>query len=103
MTTRTILTLTGADNMTLDGSLAQCWHIDLVSNVNSVRVKNMVAGVLYTVILEQDATGSHTFAWPPACINATAIDLAPLATTLQNFVGDTGGLLISHAPGTWNP
>jgi hypothetical protein len=100
---RTIRTLTGADNMILDGSLAQCWHIDLVANVSGMRIKNMTAGQLYTIIFEQDASGGHTFQWPNSCVNATDVGLAALSKTLQNFVGDTGGVLISHAPGTWTP
>lgn len=98
---RNYLYIEAQENMLFDGLEAESWHIALGTNVHTARVKNISPGQLYTFLFEQDYAGSHTFTWPPACTNATAISMDPDAITIQNFIGDTGGILRAHVPGTW--
>jgi hypothetical protein len=86
----------------LDGLAAVCWVINMQNDVLKPRVKNISPGQLYTVIIEQDAAGNHLFTWPPVCRNAARVNPAANSTTVQNFIGFTGGLLLANIPGTWN-
>jgi hypothetical protein len=98
---RNYLYIDAQNNMLFDGLEAECWHIALGVNVSSARVKNISPGQLYTFLFEQNYEGFNTFQWPSACVNGTAINLDPNSITIQNFIGDTGGILRAHVPGTW--
>ena len=87
--------------MVFDGNRAVCFIVGLHSDVKTARVKNIAPGALYTFIFHQDAAGQNTFAWPSQCLNAPLVDPAPNSTTIQNFIGTTGGMLMADLPGTW--
>jgi hypothetical protein len=99
--TRTIQYLDAGGAMIFDGLAAAVWQISMTADVtNPPRVTNIIPGALYTFIFVQDAAPS-TFAWPAACKNPIAVDLAPLSTTTQNFIGYSGNVLYANLPGTW--
>ena len=93
-------TLNSGSLMVFDGLEAVCWLINMQSSVTSPRITNIAPGQLYTFIFAQNATGGHTMNWPANCQNAAPIDPAPNSTTVQNFVGSTGGILIADIPPT---
>lgn len=82
-----------------DGNLAVCFIVNMTSDVDSARVKNIAPGCLYTFIFHQNGQGNR-FDWPGQCLNASPIDMTPGATTVQNFIGVTGGNLQANLPGT---
>lgn len=86
-----------------DGLEAVVWKILMSSNVvaSGVTVKNVSPGQLYTFIFVQDAVGGHIFAWPAQVDNGALVDPQPNTTTVQNYIGNTGGILQSNAPGAW--
>ena len=84
-----------------DGNKALCFIVSLHSSVTGARVKNIAPGARYTFIFHQDAAGQNTFAWPSQCVNGMLVDPAPNSTTVQNFIGTTGGNLLADIPGTW--
>jgi hypothetical protein len=83
-----------------DGLVAVCWFVHMNSSITSPRVTNISPGQLYTFVFTQDATGGHRMVWPANCINANPINPTPNATTVQNFIGNLGGLLYSNVPST---
>lgn len=85
-----------------DGNDALCFIVQLRSSVTNARVRNIAPGALYTFIIHQDATGGHSFVWPSECIDAAEVDMRKNTTTVQNFIGDTGGLLKADLAGTWS-
>jgi hypothetical protein len=76
-----------------DGLQAVCWFINMNSDITSSRVTNIAPGQLYSFVFTQNATGNNKMNWPANCINANPIDPTPNSTTVQHFVGLTGGLL----------
>lgn len=40
--------------------------------------------------------------WGDAIRNGSAINPLPFSVTVQSFIADTGGILKSNVPGTWN-
>jgi hypothetical protein len=97
---RNVLQIDAVDNMVFDGLQAVCWIIALNIDLTAARVRNISPGQLYTFIIRQGNQG-NTFVWPSACVNAIPVDRNPHSTTIQNFIGDTGGILRAHLPGTW--
>jgi hypothetical protein len=87
--------------LVFDGTKAVCFIMTLMNNVPAGRTKNIAPGVLYTFIIHQNAAKSYTFAWPITCLNAIPVDQTPDSTTVQNFIGLTGGTLQADPPGTW--
>jgi hypothetical protein len=85
--------------MVFDGTLAECFIVNLHNNVSTAKVKNIVPGVLYTFIFHQDGRGGHSFFWPSVCRNASDVGRAPGQTSVHNFVGN-GGYLDATMPGT---
>lgn len=79
-----------------DGLIAVCWFIHMRSDITSPRVLNISPGQLYTFVFTQDGIGDHTMNWPPNCINAAPIDPEPNSITVQNFIGNTGGILYTN-------
>lgn len=88
--------------MVFDGLEAVCWHVALTRDVSIARIRNISPGQLYTIILEQSSEGYNTFNWPELCVNAQPVNLEPYSKTIQNFVGDTGGILRANGPGSTN-
>ena len=86
-----------------DGLQAVMWMVLMKQSIaaSGVRVKNMAPGQLYTFIFQQDAIGGFTFDWPGHIQNGGIIDPAPDAISVQNFIGNTSGILIANLPGTW--
>jgi hypothetical protein len=85
-----------------DGLQAVCWFVSMTSNITMPRVINTAPGQLYTFVFTQDAVGGHVMNWPSNCHNAASIDPAPGATTVQNFVGNTGGVLEPDTSSSWS-
>jgi hypothetical protein len=86
-----------------DGLQAVTWKVLMKQSVpaSGVRLKNISPGQIYTFIFQQDADGGHSFTWPVARVrNGTRLDLRPLAVSVQNYIGSTGGILLSDLPGT---
>jgi hypothetical protein len=87
--------------LVFDGNEAVCFIVNLRNNVKTARVKNIAPGARYTFVIHQDSLGQHTFAWPSKCENAMMVDPAANATTVQSFIGTTGGMLLADIPATW--
>jgi hypothetical protein len=73
-----------------------CWYISMTSDITASRVINISPGQLYSFVFTQNATGNNKMTWPRNCINAAAIDPKPNSTTVQHFVGLTGGNLFAN-------
>jgi hypothetical protein len=98
---RRTLELESANVMTFDGLYAECWIIDMYSNVTTVNLKNMTPGVLYSFLIRQDEIGGNSFAWPTRCHNAMQVDTTPNSVTVQNFIGGIDRQLYANMTGTW--
>jgi hypothetical protein len=90
-----------AQPMVFDGNVALCFIVKLHNNVANARVKNIAPGARYTFIIQQGSGGQNTFTWPTECVNAVTVNLMPNSTTVQNFIGNTGGMLFADIPGGW--
>jgi hypothetical protein len=87
--------------LVFDGNQAVCFIMTLMNNVSGGRTKNIASGVLYTFVIYQNPEISYSFAWPDTCLNAIPVDQTPDSTTVQNFIGLTGGRLEAVPPGAW--
>jgi hypothetical protein len=92
--------LASSGTLLFDGLKAVCWFVTMNTDISSPRIINIAPGQLYTFVFAQSATGGHVMNWPANCINAAPIDPAPNSITVQNFVGNTGGLLYTNIPPT---
>lgn len=81
-----------------DGLVAVCWFIHMRTSITGARVANISPGQLYTFVFTQDASGGHTMTWPANCRNANQINLEPDSITVQNFIGNTSGILVANIP-----
>ena len=88
--------------LVFDGLAAVCWFVNMTSDVTSPRSINIAPGQLYTFVFTQNGTGGNRMNWPVNCRNAPPIDLTPLSTTVQNFVGSTGGVMYANLSPAWN-
>ena len=88
--------------MLLDALQAETFVLELGTTVQQLRVKNVSPGFLYVFIVKQDHTGGHAIQWGSNIRNASAINPLPFGVTVQCFIADTGGILKSNVPGTWN-
>lgn len=84
-----------------DGLQAVCWYVNMTSDVTASRVTNIAPGQLYTFVFTQNATGKNRMLWPANCINGAPINPAPNSTSVQHFVGLTGGLLYANIAPAW--
>lgn len=84
-----------------DGTLAECFIVLMTNDVENAKVKRIAPGVAYTFIFHQDGAGGYRFQWPNNCLNASPVDPTPGATTVQNFIGTTGGYLQANLAATW--
>jgi hypothetical protein len=101
MTNRPYQTLESSGPLLFDGLQAVCWFVHMKSDITSPRVINISPGQLYTFVFGQDGTGGHKMIWPFNCRNAAPIDPTPNSTTVQNFIGNTGGLLEANISPAW--
>jgi hypothetical protein len=60
-------------------------------------------GNLYTLMVQQDATGGHQLTWADTVQNATPIDQDPNGLTAQTFISNTDGNLYPVGAGTYYP
>jgi hypothetical protein len=97
---RPFLVLDSSGPLVFDGLKAVCWIVHMKSNITSPTVINISPGQLYTFVFTQNATGGYTINWPNNCTNAAPIDPEPNSTSVQNFVGNTGGVLYANIPPT---
>jgi hypothetical protein len=58
---------------TFDCSQGSIFYLKLTGNVTSSGVIHAGPGLVMTLILQQDAVGSHTFAWPGGLVNPPAL------------------------------
>lgn len=100
---RPFLNLDSSGPLLFDGLKAVCWFVHMGSDITAPRVTNIAPGELYTFVFVQDAIGGRIINWPANCINAAPIDPAPNATTIQNFIGNTGGTMFANIPPTGTP
>jgi|SRR5947209_3062734 len=103
---RRLVHVNSTGSVIFDGFEGETFVVMLESSVRAsrVRIKNISPGQLYTVIFRQNHVGGHTFEWPTGLVhNAGTIDTAAQATSVKNFIGDTGGQLVANIPGTWQP
>lgn len=100
--TRFIAIFDSASPLVFDGTRAQCFVVVLHNTVMQARLKNIIPGLLYTFVLQQDSIGNHRFVWPQTCKQAMPVDPKPDAVTVQNFVGNSDGSLYANAAGTWS-
>jgi hypothetical protein len=77
------------------------FKITLSGNVTSSVVVNLIAGFVYTFMIQQDATGSRTFVWPVNALNPMTVDPAANAISVQSFIYD-GAFLYPTSAGTVN-
>jgi hypothetical protein len=98
---RTFRKVESSGSMLFDCNVAVCWQIEMVSHVDTPRIRNIIPGVLYTFIIHQDAKGGYKFTWPVQCENGTAVNPAPNSYTVQNFVGMYGGTMRADIPATY--
>lgn len=101
--TRRVQQMNSAQSMLFDCYFAECFIVQMKNPVRHVQLKNSTPGKLYTFIFQQDAQGENDFKWPNPCRNGMPIDLSPGATSVQNFIGNTGNFLQAIEPGGWNP
>jgi len=102
---RPLVLVNTTGSVVFDGNEGVTFVVAMESSVSAsrIRIKNISPGQLYTFIFRQDGTGGHSFQWPSSVQNATVIDHRPLARSVVNLIGDTGGTLRANIPGTWNP
>lgn len=81
------------------GDAFTAWQITLVGDCTP-SFTNLVEGNLYTVVILQDGTGGHAFAWPANVHNPTQVDPVADSITIQTFIAMSGSLY-AIAPGTY--
>jgi hypothetical protein len=95
--------LAASDAMVFDGTTYPSFKTTLPGNVTNAAIQNMAPGNLYTFIIVQDASGNHTFGWPPGVFNAARVDPEANSTTIQTFVADENSDLWPVGPATYYP
>jgi hypothetical protein len=93
---RPFLNIDSTGLLLFDGLQAVCWFVNMRSNITALRVTNISPGQLYTFVFTQDGVGGHTVNWPVNCVNAAPINTTPNAKTVQNFIGNTGAVLLAN-------
>lgn len=80
---------------------ALCFFVTMTTTVDISVMRYVIPGALYTFIMKQDSGGAKGFSWPANCVNAAAIDTAPNAMTIQNFIGTDAGTLLANISGSF--
>jgi hypothetical protein len=102
MLPRPYMVIDTAGAVHFDGLQAVAWKVLMKRTVSSVRITGIAPGQLYTFMFVQDTPGGHRFDWPtPQVEGGSRIDTDPNATSIQNFIGYTGGRLLAFIPGAW--
>jgi hypothetical protein len=76
------------------------WLVIMRSSVTAPNIRNVIPGVLYVFVMQQDAAGGHTFVWPSNCLNGIPINPTANTTTVQCFIGLQNNLLNANIPAT---
>jgi hypothetical protein len=95
--------LESASLLLFDGLQAVAWFVHMSANITSPRIANISPGELYTFVFTQNAVGGWVMNWPANTFNTSPINSAPNSTTVQNFIGNTGGLLYANVVPTRTP
>jgi len=95
--------LGASQSMQFNGDVYTAFKTTLTGDVTDPQIDKMIAGNLYTFIIEQDGAGNHLFVWPSGVKNAARVDPDPNSTTVQTFVADEFGNLLAIEPATYYP
>jgi hypothetical protein len=71
------------------------------NDVTSAVIRNVIPGVLYVFVIQQDGVGNHAFTWPFNCLNAMPVNQKPNGTTVQCFIGLMNNLLNANIPAAY--
>jgi hypothetical protein len=96
-----ITTVPYATSVTFDASLAAKFDLTLTGNVSSSSLTDTVPGQLLAFIVNQDAIGSRTFAWPSTLTGTSAIATQANSTSIQMFVVRPNGAIVPATPMLW--
>jgi hypothetical protein len=96
-----ITTVPYATSVTFNASLAAKFDLTLTGNVSASSLTNTVAGQLLVFIINQDAIGGRTFAWPATLTAPFAIATQANSTSIQAFVVRPGGAIVPVTPMLW--
>lgn len=99
---RRALNITAAAILLLDCSEYESFLIYFRTSVETLELRKIIPGVLYTFTLTQDGIGGHQLNWGSTARNATPLNPTPNSTTVQSFIGMAGGYLQAVPPGTWS-
>ena len=97
---RRVLHIDAAQSVLIDALQGETFVISLITSIKQLRVKNVSPGQLYVFLLTQNYAGNHKITWGSEVLNGTAANPEPHSTTVQCFIGDTGGILKANLPGT---
>lgn len=78
-------TVTFSATPTFNAATADIFEITLTGNVTSSTVSNILSGEIITFTICQDATGSHTFAWPSGFRGQGVIGATASTCSTQRF------------------
>ena len=84
-----------------DASTGNSFKITLTGNVTSSTIVNPTAGQRITLIIAQDGTGGHTFAWPSNVRGWSNVEGTANAVSVQDFIYD-GAQWRATGPGSVN-
>lgn len=87
-----------AQSVLIDALDGETFLIKLTTSIKQLRVKNVSPGQLYVFVFTQDRVGNHTVTWGSEVRNAPTVDADPQTTTVQTFIGMTGGTLEANTP-----
>jgi hypothetical protein len=91
-----------SDSPIFDGWEAYGWLVNMSSRVDDAQVRNIIPGVLYVIVIQQDGEGGKSFTWPSNCINAPTVNLAPNGITAACFIGMADALsMVPTQPPMW--
>lgn len=87
-----LYTVTFSGSPVFNLALGRTQKITLVASVASSTLTNQVAGVTYTFLIIQDATGGWTFSWPTEVRGAVEVGTEPSMGSIQEFISDGANL-----------
>ena len=96
-----LLVVPYSDAPDFPGDTYTSWQITLNGDATAT-FSDLVDGNLYTIIIVQDGSGGHNFAWPLNVYNPTGPDREPNAISVQTFVAVTN-MLYPIGAGTYYP
>lgn len=97
-----IVTVPYATSIAFPTNSALAFQLMLTGNVNNSALVSPQAGQFLVFIIQQDATGSRTFVWPPGFWGAGPICPTPLCWSVQSFkVSTDPSIILATAPMMW--